>query len=406
MRDMTRGSAHGMVRRIARGLILAGALLIAAVAAAWVWAHPDTPGPFLSSASLSATTAAPGTLLATEAYSRDVPAGARAWRILYATTRISGESTVASAVVMVPAGAKGRLPVISWAHGTTGTAPGCAPSIMAPFANVPALPDLLAQGWAYVATDYAGLGTPGGHAYLVGREAAQSVLDAMRAARAIAGINLSDATVVWGHSQGGNSALWAGMIAPAYAPDLRVLGVAGLAPATDLPDLLRTARVSVFGKIVSAYLIAGYSLAYPDVRGPDYTRGLAGAIGRDIAGRCAGGPATLVSVAEALLLPADGLFSRDPAQGPLGDRLRQNVPGGPYAMPVLIAQGQADDLVLEPVQSAFAARLCQGGVRAEYRRYPGRDHLSLVAPGSPLTADLIGWTRARLSGDPTAGNCG
>jgi len=61
--------------------------------------------------------------------------------------------------------------------------------------------------------------------------------------------------------------------------------------------------------------------------------------------------------------------------------------------PLLIAQGLADDLVRPDVQSRFARGRCDAGVGLQYRTYAGRDHLSVVAPDSPLTRDLVQWTR-------------
>jgi pimeloyl-ACP methyl ester carboxylesterase len=84
-----------------------------------------------------------------------------------------------------------------------------------------------------VATDYVGLGTAGPHPYLIGQGEARSVLDSVRAARQMPQLSLQPATVVWGHSQGGHAALWAGALAPSYAPDVHVLAVAALAPASD-----------------------------------------------------------------------------------------------------------------------------------------------------------------------------
>jgi hypothetical protein len=41
----------------------------------------------------------------------------------------------------------------------------------------------------------------------------------------------------------------------------------------------------------------------------------------------------------------------------------------------------------------------------EYRTYAGRDHLSVVAPDSPLTRDLVQWTQDRLDKIPMSANC-
>ena len=78
--------------------------------------------------------------------------------------------------------------MITYAHGTTGSADTCAPTrgydagTLVSYAY-PLLKRWLKAGYAVVRTDYEGLGTPGVHAYLVGQSEGRSVLDAVRAAR-------------------------------------------------------------------------------------------------------------------------------------------------------------------------------------------------------------------------------
>jgi len=378
----------------------------ALVAGLWLLARPATPGAFY--ARQPNPIPPPGTLITAEPFKRDVPDGAQAWRVLYATTRGDDSPAMASAIVMASKRASpASRPVIAWAHGTTGIEPGCAPSLLKhPFAHVPDVDALLGQGWVYVATDYAGLGTSGSpHAYMIGEDAARAVLDSARAARQIHGLGANGKVVVWGHSQGGDSALWAGMRALGYAPDLNVAGIAALAPATDLPALFEAVRGTMFGKIVSAYLAEGYARTYPDVRAGDYLGPLSGILASDMAGRCVGGPETLFSAAETLLLPG-GIFRRDPDTGPLGARLDENSPKAPIEAPVLIAQGADDDLVPARIQQAYVAKRCAEGQPIDFRLYKGRDHLSLVAGGSPLEAELITWTQDRLEGKAATPTCG
>ncbi|TGR80315.1 lipase, partial [Mesorhizobium sp. M2D.F.Ca.ET.223.01.1.1] len=179
--------------RFVVAIVLAGSVLLAVL---WHLARPAVPDDFYTIR--HDTVPPPGTLIAGEPFTRDVPKGARAWRVLYATTRADETPAVASAIVMAATGASaaGR-PVILWAHGTTGMEPGCAPSLLKhPFDNVPALEALLKQGWVYVATDYVGLGTSGGHAYLIGEDAARAVLDSARAVRQMPGLN-ADGKIVF-----------------------------------------------------------------------------------------------------------------------------------------------------------------------------------------------------------------
>jgi alpha-beta hydrolase superfamily lysophospholipase len=387
------------------GLLGCIALSLGGIAAAvWFAARPPSPDAFYARA--AAADNGPGTLLASERFDRGVPPGARAYRILFTTTRADGRGTVGSGLVVVPASTDGRpRPVVAWAHGTTGIAPGCAPSLSPkPFANVPGLQRILKEGWAFVAADYIGLGTAGQHAYLVGAEAAHSVLDAARASRQIDAAAISSDVVAWGHSQGGHSALWVGSVATSYAPDLDVRGIVALAPASELPALVAASRSTAFGSIVSSYLMRAYTTAYPDVRVEDYVRPWPAFLSDDIASRCVGGWPTLVSLAQSLLLP-NGIFARDPTSGALGSRLRENTPRMRIPSPVLILQGGIDDLVLPTIQRRYVESRCAEGQSMEYRTYPDRDHISLVADDSPASAEAAKWTNERFAGGVPRKTC-
>lgn len=393
-----------ILRSIARWTAIVAAIAVVLIAVLWSLSRPTSPDPFYQASQPRAVE--PGTLLRSEPYVKDLPAGARGWRILYATTRMNNAPAVASAVIVTSSRpVDAPRPVIAWAHGTTGIVPGCAPSMMAPFANVPAMERIIGENWIYVATDYVGLGTEGGHAYLVGDDAARAVLDSIRAVRRLDGLSPDNRTVVWGHSQGGNSALWTGIRAGEYAPELNISGIAALAPATDLVALVRSGQATTFGKIVSAYLIQAYAAAYRDVSITNYvdarTRPLVG----DIASRCVGDWPTLFSAAETKLLSAAGIFARDPVSGSLGDRLRQNTPATTMPAPILIAQGAADDLVLADLQARYVAARCAAGQDVDYRTYAGRDHISLVTGHPAIEADLVAWSRARFAGQPDTPNC-
>ncbi len=353
----------------------------------------------------------PGRLLRAEPFTRQIPDGASAWRILYTTTLDEGEPTVASGLVVVPdgVGTDGGAPppVVAWAHGTTGFARGCAPSVLdEPFESGAffLLDDVLARGWALVATDYAGLGTPGPHPYLVGQGEARSVLDAVRAARALGDATLGEQTVVWGHSQGGHAALWTGAVAPAYAPDVPLAGVAALAPASDLTAMVSHLENVPGGSVFASYVVAAYDAAYPDADAIEAVRPGARLVVHEMASRCLSEPGALVSVAEALSMDQP-LWTTDPTDGALGERLAENVPTGAVEAPLLVAQGASDPLVLPSTQDAYVGERCAAGQPVDYRTYEGRDHVGLVQADSPLAPDLVRWTEARLAGEPPTPTC-
>lgn len=395
--------------RAGRGAVAVVAAAVVAVllfaGGAWLQAAQPRPDAFYTPP--SQVPAAPGALLRSEPFTGGVPAGARAWRILYTTTRDDHSPAVASAVVLaatrIPPGPR---PVLAWAHGATGIGESCAPSLMTdPFGGgaLPGLGQALDNGWVVVATDYTGLGTRGPSPFLIGQGEARSVLDGVRAARHLTTVELGDRTVVWGHSQGGNAALWSGIIAPAYAPDAGVVGVAALAPGTDLRTLAGLWGRGSGGAVFGAYLIQAYADTYPDVRFNDAVRPAARIPTRELAGRCLTAPPLYLSGLSALLA-GRSIWAADTATGAFGNRLGQNTPSGPIQAPVLIAQGETDTTVPADVQAGFVRQRCATGP-VDYRTYPGRDHLGLIAADSPLIPDLLAWTQDRLAGRPPHSSC-
>ncbi|GGK58859.1 alpha/beta fold hydrolase [Nocardia camponoti] len=167
-------------------------------------------------------------------------------RVLYRSENVHGEPIVVSGIIALPKHPAPGNPVVSWAHGTVGAADLAAPSrdtVDGPAHQVNVEPhglvnDLLRAGYAVVATDYEGLGTPGNHPYLVGESEARSVLDIVRAAR-ILHPELSGNVAVLGHSQGGHAAIFAAHHAPKWTPELRLVGVTAYAPGASVADGFR-----------------------------------------------------------------------------------------------------------------------------------------------------------------------
>jgi uncharacterized membrane protein HdeD (DUF308 family)/acetyl esterase/lipase len=398
-------------RRSISLVVAAGTLALAlALAGIGSLVSDSTPVPDDFYAAPDDVPAEPGELLRTAGFGRAIPEGATAQRILYTTTALGDAPAVASAILVVPEDAgDDPLPVVAWAHGTTGVAEGCAPSLLEdPFeaGAMFTLDEAIDNGWAVVATDYIGLGTEGPHAYLVGEPAGHAVLDGIRAARAVEGLSLSDRAVVWGHSQGGHAALWAGTLADDYAADAGVVGVAAMAPASNLTGLISNLDSVTGGSIFAAYVLDGYTRTYDDVDIDDYVRGAAEVQVEEMATRCLSGPGALLNIAE-YLTQDTSIFDTDPASGALGARLAENIPSDPIAVPLLLAQGETDPLVIPSAQQAYAEQRCaSGGGPVDYRTYADRDHVGVVADDSPLVPDLLEWTEQRFAGEPAADTCG
>src|SRR5262245_20542954 len=156
----------------------------------------------------------PGSLVRQEVID-GAPLGATAYRVLYRSTGMKGEPIFVSGVVIVPQGdpPPGGRPIVAWAHPTTGITAPCAPSLaIFLFQQIQGLRSFVERGYVVAATDYPGLGTPETHPYLVGDSEARAVIDSVRVAGNMPGAGGGKHFVVWGHSQGGQAALFTGLI--------------------------------------------------------------------------------------------------------------------------------------------------------------------------------------------------
>ena len=408
-RSRPRGRVARWGRALGASLALVASLALA-LGTGWALGGVPLPEPGAFYTPPSAVPSEPGRLIRSEPLTTGVPRGAEAWRILYTTTGVAGEPAVSSGTVVAPAQrGDAPLPLLSVAHGTTGVAPKCAPSLSAtPFADGAgaALSTLVTEhGWAAVTSDYIGLGTAGPHPYLIGDAEGRNVLDATRAARELDGLRLPAKTVVWGHSQGGQGSLWTGQIAPDYAPELEIAGIAAFAPAANLYGLAEVTKNEAAGKTVSAYIAATWDEIFPELGLADeLTPGSAGGVAK-ISQLCFNGQDALAAILRGTQVPSQ-IFPDRVLAGEFGRTLRAQTPTGPFPAPVLVAQGLADPLVQPAQQEQWVAGRCAAGVPLDFRTYPGLDHLSLVAADSPLTPELVSWTLDRWAGAPANDTCG
>jgi acetyl esterase/lipase len=349
--------------------------------------------------------APPGTILRSESFDEGVPTGARGWRVLYVSTGEDDRPIAVSGLIIAPSEpASGPHPVLAWAHGTTGIARACAPSLTdEPLKGIPDMTGPLDQGWVIALTDYPGLGTPGPHPYLVGPSEGYAVLDSVRAAHALdTGVELDDRYAVWGHSQGGHAALFAGQLAADYLPDYHLVGVAGLAPATRLRENLAAIEGTEAGDVLTIFAVEAWSAFYPDI--PDNT--LADAArrpARRLAGVCINQPSRFRVPIIGLTLP-DDIVAIDPTTDPIWTaRLDDNTPDpGGIAAPLFVAQGLADEVISPDVTMDWTVDRCTTGAATTWRTYPDVNHPAIVGPGG---TDALSWTIDRLDGIPPTNQC-
>ena len=336
----------------------------------------------------------------------DGPDGARSWRILYRSTGMKGEPVGVSAMLVVPDGpapAGGRN-VVAWAHPTTGVARDCAPSLQSSWRKtIPGLDEMVKAGMVVVATDYPGLGTPGVHPYLVGASEARAVVDSVRAARNVKEAGAGDRYVVWGHSQGGHAALFTGQLSASLAPELKLVGVAAAAPATELGALLELDLDSKLGKVLICEALSSWSKIYDSPMAAVLYPAAVPTVEK-VAADCIRDPGEgVIAFSDSLPLRDGFLVARLAVTEPWSGIMRQNSPGAdPITAPVFIAQGTSDEVVRPQVTATFAGELCAKGTSVRYLSVPDEAHIR-VAFHSATPA--VAWMADRFAGKPAPDGC-
>ena len=381
-----------------------GALLCAA-ALALSAGRANAQTPFYE-ASAGEIAGPPGTLIRSEPMAF-APDFAQAYRVLYRSRGMRGEPIAVSGVIIVPPGPapEGGRPIVAWAHPTTGVVPHCAPSLaIFVFQQMSGLRRLIEQGAVVAATDYPGLGTPGPHPYLVGDSEARAVIDSVRAARSFPGLENSTRYAVWGHSQGGQAVLFAGMIAKAYAPELQLVGVAAAAPATDLAALMTADLNTAGGRNLTAMTIWSWARVFgAPIKA--VIEPLALPVVDALANQCIEGAFDLY-IREKLSAPLAKVFLsvKNPATiEPWKALLAQNTAGDlPPDVPVFLSQGSADGLVLPRVTQAYKERLCKNGSKVKMLVMPGVSHGFIGYDSANAAAD---WMAERFKGAALPSDC-
>jgi acetyl esterase/lipase len=346
----------------------------------------------------------PGTLIRQEPMARTLE-GADAYRVLYRSTGLQNEPIAVSGVVIVPPGpapSAGR-PIIAWAHPTTGVVPRCAPSLaLFIYQQIQGLREMVNRGYVIAATDYPGLGTPQTHPYLVGVSEARAVLDSVRVARTLT--STQNRFAVWGHSQGGQAALFTGLIAKAYAPDLDLVGVAAAAPATDLATLLGDDINSSGGRNLTSMTLWSWSRIF-DAPMERVLDPFAVPVVDRLADECIESiydilqrRSTTAPLAQNFLAVSN-FYTAEPWRSLMSSNSPAPLPPN---IPLFLAQGGADELVRPQVTEAYMQRVCRAGGKAQLLLLPAANHGFIARDAA---ASAVEWMTDRFAGFPAPSSC-
>lgn len=372
--------------------------------------------------------------------------GAQAWRIAYISSDVSGRKTISTGLVVAPAGpapAAGR-PVMTWAHGTTGSAQNCGPSqVLDPVVplneyflvggnswtdyGIPALEEFLKEGYVLVATDYQGLGGGGRHQYSVTATNGMDTMNAARAAVSMKETGANKKTLVYGWSQGGGATIaLAGM--PDYikqtgtaADNLEVLGFVALAPqdisifappgkldqaAADkfIQELQKMFLDNIFNFTHATMFYWGTQAAFPNLKLTDiFTEEGAKVANEVYSNKC------MHAASDTFSFNYSTSYTSLLKQKPVNTlawaeaMVKGGVPVVKPVAPVQIYFGTKDTAVPPLMHKLYQDQTCKLGGNVGRMQLPGeQSHFTTPGSSKPF---YISWVKDRIAGKPLANAC-
>jgi hypothetical protein len=347
-----------------------------------------------------------------------VPAPYKAWDVMYLSTgaeNAHGQPSELHAVPSVDTGLiveplnGGTHPLVAWATAEDSDSTLKAPSyVMAQGSSGDnaTWQYALANGWDVVVPDYEGPGSaysPGpleGHGMLDGLRAAENLskLDGLEGRKTQAGL--------WGYSGGAMATAWASELAPTYAPDLDLAGVAEGGVPADVHDTFDTINSGYLAPGLAFASALGDNAAYPNLIPLSLLNkaGLALAANMRATGNSSYPqtyPPQNISMYTACGCNPNDLPDQFPTVAQVGRTVNpgQHVP----AAPLFIYHDYNDELIPISGVEKLVQYYCSGGATVEFRVNAGDEHVSNAVVGAP---EALAYLTARFNGAPAPDTCG
>lgn len=375
---------------------------------------------FATASNFSAAASKPGDVLKLQPLDPkklDINGGATSYRFQYVSVDYDGSIVPVTGFIAFPftphispmTQDTQRYRLAAFAHGTIGIFQGCAPS------NSPSLYDYgtwqqaLQQGYAIVATDYAGLGNNfTTHKYLYHPTHANDIYYSVVAARKLFGDSLTDNWVSFGHSQGAG-AVWKLAESEHVRNDKTYLGTVAIAPATYLVDQLLEGNAAAAtannsqqpaGLGFFPLVLVSVQRVIPSFRPSILTKTMQARVDMATTAQlCLEGILGLgLDLSIAQVVNMTGAVQDIPTLQKF-QVMSSAAQGDPSPAPILVIQGQNDTAVSWKVTEKAAARACEAGNEIHLRLFPSQGHRPSLTAGAP---EWLAWMDQRFEAGPAS----
>lgn len=224
---------------------------------------------------------APGTVLKSEPvdvqFAGFRPGNLRAWRTMYVTSERDGSPGTSTGIVMVPDDGKddSTRPVVGYQEANDSLGSRCHPSTQwtgatplepGAWSALGPLAMMFERGWAVSISDVGNDSQTGPHGVFAGKYAANAMLDGLRSALQLPGLDLSPQSPVglFGIAGGGVGASFAAERHAEYAPELNIQASVAEGMVVDQRNFVDKSDSSVGAGFAFATLV-GLEAKYPEM---------------------------------------------------------------------------------------------------------------------------------------------
>jgi len=407
-------------------LVVAGAGLtpLSAAASASSASSATTPLPpgqdpfYLYTGTKPLKAVAPGTVLASRAITLAVgttstPVSAE--QLLYRTTGERGQPTATVTTVIAPVGASSPPRLVGYLSFYDALGSQCDPSYTLQGGDPGSanqqqteeeeliIGSYVAAGFVLTIPDFEGENLE----WTAGQESGYGTLDALRATESYLGMASDSPVGLTGYSGGSIAADWASELAPSYAPDLDLVGVAeGGIPVDYAHNLSYINGSPDWSGILPAVLVA-LSRAF-GVNIHPYLSPYGKKLTAQVRSACIGsfeGAYPGLTVQQLVKKKYSNVFTVPVLVKIINQLIMGSTPGnpsGPLFMAVGNADGTGDGIMVVADVEALAHEYCGQGVGVQLAVYQGDDHQEAAVQFEPAAVTFL---ESRFAGVPFVSGC-
>lgn len=335
-----------------------------------------------------------------------------ATQVLYRTTDTTGHAVVSVTTVVLPVTSAVVPRVVAYlsfydafvsqcdpSFTLRGGEPGAANEQQAE-AEQAVVQSLHAQGYVVTVPDFENETLD----FMSGTESGMSTLDAIKATLAVLKLQRSTPVGMMGYSGGSIAADWASELAPRYAPQLNLVGVAEGGMPVHLAHILRYVDGSPKWSSITPAVMIGIARSYH----LDLTPYLS-AYGRKIveadAHECIGEFSGNLTLKQLFKTQYVDIVHVPVFKKLLNGLIMGSVPGHPTEPLLVVAgnlDGTGDGVTIAGDMQALAYEYCQQGVPVDYEEVRQGEH---TQTGFAFMPQAFAFLTARFAGTPPVSNC-